>query len=104
MVGWHHRLNGHDLPRDPWALPGKSGSVSCGVTAPFSWVLVPTRFYLCLEACRFLVPQPGSKPVAVNVLGPNRGSTGEVPTDHHLKTGFCLVGFAIICKEGISSP
>ena len=30
-----------------WRLPGKSGSVSCGVTAPFSWVLVNTRFCLC---------------------------------------------------------
>ena len=28
-------------------LTGKSGSVSCGVTAPFSWVLVHTRFCLC---------------------------------------------------------
>ena len=26
---------------------GMSGSVSCGVTAPFSWVLVCTRFCLC---------------------------------------------------------
>ena len=26
---------------------GKSGSVSCGVTGPFSWALVHTRFYLC---------------------------------------------------------
>ena len=25
---------------DSWTLTGKSGSVSCGVTAPFSWVLV----------------------------------------------------------------
>ena len=30
-----------------WTLTGKSGSVSCGVTAPFSWVLVCTRFCLC---------------------------------------------------------
>ena len=30
-----------------WTLLGKSGSVSCGVTAHFSWVLVCTRFYLC---------------------------------------------------------
>ena len=29
---------------DSWTLIGKSGSVSCRVTAPFSWVLVPTRF------------------------------------------------------------
>ena len=33
--------------RDSWTLLGKSGSVSCGVTAPFSWVLVHTRFCLC---------------------------------------------------------
>ena len=29
---------------DSWTLTGKSGSVSCGVTAPFSWVLVFTGF------------------------------------------------------------
>ena len=28
-------------------LPGKSGSVFCGITAPFSRVLVNTRFCLC---------------------------------------------------------
>ena len=32
---------------DSWTLMGKSGSVSCGVTAPLSWVLVHTRFCLC---------------------------------------------------------
>ena len=32
---------------DSWMLTGKSVSVSCGVTAPFSWVLVHTRFCLC---------------------------------------------------------
>ena len=32
---------------DSWTLTGKSGSVSFGVTAPFSWVLVCTRFCLC---------------------------------------------------------
>ena len=30
-------------------LTGKSGSVSCGVTAPFSWVLVCTRFCCDLQ-------------------------------------------------------
>ena len=30
-----------------FSLTGKSGSVSCGVNAPFSWVLVYTRFCLC---------------------------------------------------------
>ena len=29
----------HPSARDSWTLTGKSGSVSCGVTAPFSYVL-----------------------------------------------------------------
>ena len=37
----------HASTRDSWTLTGKSGLVSCGVTAPFSWVLVHTRFCLC---------------------------------------------------------
>ena len=37
----------HSSTGDSWILPGKSGSVSCGVTALFSWVLVHTRFCLC---------------------------------------------------------
>ena len=30
-----------------WTQLGRSQSVSCGVTSPFFWVLVCTRFYLC---------------------------------------------------------
>ena len=38
----------HASTGDSWTLTGKSGSVSCGVTAPFSWVLVYTRlFFFC---------------------------------------------------------
>ena len=33
---------------DSWTLIGKSRSVSCGVTAPFSWVLVHKKFCLHL--------------------------------------------------------
>ena len=32
---------------DSWTLTGKSGSVSCGVSPPFSWVMVHTKFCLC---------------------------------------------------------
>ena len=39
----------HASMGDSWTLTGKSGSVSCGVIAPFSWVLVCTRFCLCLQ-------------------------------------------------------
>ena len=41
---------GHCQPTPPLETSGhslKSGLVSCGVTAPFSWVLVHTRFCLC---------------------------------------------------------
>ena len=34
---------------------GKSGSVPCGVTAPFSWVLVHIRFCLCPPRVSFPV-------------------------------------------------
>ena len=34
---------------------GKSGSVSCGVTAPFSWVLMHTSFCLCPLSVGFSV-------------------------------------------------
>ena len=37
----------HASAGDSWTLPGKSGSVFCGVTAPFFWVLVCIRFCLC---------------------------------------------------------
>ena len=37
----------HTSTGDSWTFTGKSESVSCGVTAPFSWVLVHTGFCLC---------------------------------------------------------
>ena len=37
----------HTSTRESWTLTSKSRSVSCGVPAPFSWVLVCTRFCLC---------------------------------------------------------
>ena len=37
----------HTFARDSWTLTGKSRSVSCGITAPFSWVLIHTKFCLC---------------------------------------------------------
>ena len=39
----------HAYTRDPWTLTGKSGSVSCGITAPFSWVLVHTGFICAFQ-------------------------------------------------------
>ena len=39
----------HTYTRDSWTLIGKSGSVSCGITAPFSWVLVHTGFVCAFQ-------------------------------------------------------
>ena len=39
----------HASARNFWTLTGKSGSVSCGVTAPFSWVLVHIKFCCVLQ-------------------------------------------------------
>ena len=46
----------HASAGDSWTLLGKSGSVSCGVTAPFSWILVHTRFCLCPSRVYFPCP------------------------------------------------
>ena len=45
----------HASTRDSWTLTGKSGSVACGVTAAFSWVLLCTRFCLCPPRVHFPV-------------------------------------------------
>ena len=40
----HMPLLIHASTRDSWIFTGKSGSVFCGVTAPFSWVLNAHKF------------------------------------------------------------
>ena len=55
---WLRPLLTHTSARDCWTFTGKSGSVSCGVIAPFSWVLVHTSFCLCPP--RVCFPSPVS--------------------------------------------
>ena len=43
----------HASPGNSWTLTGKSGSVSCGDTAPFSWVLVAQGFVCALQESFF---------------------------------------------------
>ena len=55
-------LRGESLPThtsagDPLMLAGRSGSVSCGVTAPFSWVLMCPGFCVCPPGVELLFPQ-----------------------------------------------
>ena len=46
----------HAFSGDSWTVISKSGSVSCGFTAPFSWVLVHTGFCWC---CPSVLISPG---------------------------------------------
>ena len=46
----------HASSEDPPTLAGSFGSVSCGVTTPFLWVLVCTRVSLCPPRLEPLVP------------------------------------------------
>ena len=66
----------HTSAGDSWTLTGKSGSVSCGVTAPFSWVLVHTSFCLCPPGVYF--------PVLCNFLQLCGGADGNL-----LQEGLC---------------
>ena len=52
----------HASTRDSWTLTGKSGSVSCVVTAPFSWVLVHKVLFVPSQSLfpRFCVSSGGS--------------------------------------------
>ena len=60
--------------RDSWTLMPKSGSVSCGLTAPFSWVLVHTR--ILFVPSKNLLPQSylssGSSMVGLMVTSSKR--------------------------------
>ena len=50
----------HTSTSGPQAHTGKSGSVSCGLTAPFSWVPLHTRVCLCLQESPFTQSCGGS--------------------------------------------
>ena len=55
---WTHGrpMSTHAYTGDYWTLTGKSVLVSCGVTAPFFWVLMHTRF--CFWSPRVCFPSP----------------------------------------------
>ena len=64
----------HASTGDTWTLTGKSGSVSCGITAPFFWVLVHTRFRLCPPS---LSPESCVSSVIKSPWPPKSNSLGE---------------------------
>ena len=44
---WGRPLSAQASTGNPPTFRGRAGSVSCGLSASFSWILVHTRFYLC---------------------------------------------------------
>ena len=60
----------HASTRDSWTLTGKSGSVPCGVTAPFSWDLVHKVLFVPSQSLfpRSCVSSGGSIGVNGNLL------------------------------------
>ena len=59
-------LLAHASTGDSWTFTGKSDSVSCGNTAPFSWILAHARFCMCSPS---LFPQ-SCESSAVSSTGP----------------------------------
>ena len=68
----------HASAGDSWTLRGKSGLVSFGVTAPFSWVLVCKRFF-------FGALQESVSPVLYKFWKLYGGVNGDL-----LQEGLCL--------------
>ena len=64
----------HDSLGDPPTLTNKSGSVSYGVTAPFSWFLVLTKYCLCPLEVECLFPPVSSD--SLGIPSPFAGSQG----------------------------
>ena len=66
----------HISTGDSPTLAGRSDSVSCGVSAPFPWVLVYGRFCLCLPRVKSLFPSVLWKSYNQVLLPSKSGSVG----------------------------
>ena len=80
----------HTFAGDSQTLTGKSGSVSCGVTAPFFWVLVHTSFCLCPPRVCFPSPVEVLISLQSQTVGSYRilcltswGTTSHFPCQFH---------------------
>ena len=84
-------LSIHASARDSWTLTGKSGSVSCGVIAPFSWVLVHTRFCLWLPS--------SVSPVLCKFWWLYGGVNGDLLQEGLCHTQFCCTQSPCLCSR-----
>ena len=82
-------LSTHASSGDFWTLTAKSGSVSGGITAPFSWVLVLTRFCLCPPSVSF------PSPVEVLLSNPT-GLQSQIPRGFSVRLPDPQVGKSVV--------
>ena len=83
----------HAYPGESSTLTGKSGSVSCGVTAPYSWVLVHTRFCCAFqESISQSCVSSGSSMVGLLVTPPG----GLMPTQVCCTQSLCPCGSPLL--------
>ena len=68
----------HASAGDPQTLTGRSGSVSSGVTVPFPWVLVYTRFCCALQEWSLCYPQCCGSPV-IKSFWPSKSDSLGIP-------------------------
>ena len=83
---WRRPSSIYAFAGDSWTLTDKSGSVSCGVTTPFSWVLVHERFCLCPPRVCFPVPcKSDISMVGLGLLHPEPLSLQQSTSDLYLQ-------------------
>ena len=80
----------HASAGDCWTLTGKSGSVSCGVPVPLSWVL-HTRFCLC--------PQVSVSPVLCKFWWLYGGVNGNLLQEGLCHTQVCFIQSPCPCSS-----
>ena len=106
-VPWPHGrpLSTRTSAGDSWTLTSKSNSVSCGVTDPFSWVLVHTRFCLCpprVSVSPVLWKFCNQIPLTFKVRFPG-DSQSQVPLDFLLMSmgGLSDISYSTFIRSGI---
>ena len=81
----------HTSARDSLTLMGKSGSVSCGVTTPFFWVLMHTGFVCAL--------QESVSPVLCKFWWLNGGVNGNILQESFCHTQICCTQSPCHCSS-----
>ena len=83
----------HASTGDSWTLEGKPGSVSCGVTASFSWVLVHKVLFVLSKRALFASPVSSGS----SMLGRGGGVNGDLLQEGLCHTQVCCTQSPCLC-------